>query len=88
MFLDEDGLARTVRWGEALERGHSVNWREVIAALPLVANDRDRVHERLRDLGVAMKRLPEIMRSAKVDEAITERRAAAIGSVRDGLSKL
>ncbi len=88
MYLDEDGMPRVVRWGEAFERGHAVNWKAVIARLPLTSDGRDRVHQRLLRLRAEMRELPEIMHQAGVDHAITQRRRAAIAAVQDGLSAL
>lgn len=88
MFLEQDGLPRVTRWGESLERGHSVDWGGVIATLPLDAEGRDSVCERLRALREAMREMPNLLRAEGVDAYVIERRAVAIDTVAKDLGKL
>ncbi|WP_240766785.1 type II toxin-antitoxin system HipA family toxin [Paraburkholderia flava] len=72
MYLDPEGVARTLRWYHPDTRIELTDWRDVLAALPVPDNERRTLALELNQFGTQIERLPDIMKEHGVDHDIIE----------------
>ncbi len=69
MYLDRDGISRTLEW-EDDEGKELSNWADVLHALPFSSAEKAVLRRELRNFGVQMKKLEVLMEEASVSEEI------------------
>ncbi len=72
MYLDPDGIARTARWYHSENRKEISNWGDVIDAIDLAADERERIRTEMAAFGEKVLGLNEYLRRAGVDDDIIE----------------
>jgi len=77
MYLDPEGIARVSRWEGDQEKGGIPIWEKVIDAMPAIINKKALITE-LKDFGLSLTTLPEIMAREAVDPAVITQRKHAI----------
>lgn len=70
MYLDPEGVPRTLRWYRPDTRIELTDWGDVLAALPLPEGERGLHVEALHRFAVQIERLPGIMEAQGVDDDI------------------
>jgi serine/threonine-protein kinase HipA len=75
MYLDPEGIARVCRWSGDAETAGDPDWGKVIELFP--GREAALTHA-LRDFGVQLQQLPDIMRDCGVDDDIIEQRSRSI----------
>ena len=69
MYLDPEGIARVCRWSGNAETVVEPEWGAVADLFPL---NNESLRTKLREFGLQVQRLPEIMRDCGVDDDIIE----------------
>jgi serine/threonine-protein kinase HipA len=77
MYLDPEGIARVSRWEGDQEKGGIPIWEKVIDAMPAIINKKALITE-LKDFGLSLTTLTEIMAREAVDPTVITQRKHAI----------
>ncbi|CAN0625684.1 serine/threonine-protein kinase HipA [Burkholderia multivorans] len=72
MYLDPEGVARTLRWYHPDTRAELTDWGDVLAALPVPDHERRMLAVGMSQFGAQIERLPELMEEQGVDHDIIE----------------
>lgn len=72
MYLDPEGIARTLRWYRPDTLVELIDWADVLAALPVPELERELLARELHRFAMQIERLPDIMAAQGVDHDITE----------------
>ena len=72
MYLDPEGVARTLRWYRPDTQVELTDWADVLAALPVHDHERRMLAQALSRFAAQVERLPDIMEVQGVDHDIIE----------------
>lgn len=72
MYLDPEGVPRTLRWYHPDTRVELTDWGDVLAALPVPDHERRMLAVGMSQFGAQIERLPDIMEEQGVDRDIIE----------------
>jgi serine/threonine-protein kinase HipA len=72
MYLDPEGIARTLRWYRPDTQVELTEWADVLAALPVPDNERKMLAAALSRFAVRIEQLPDVMQAQGVDHDVIE----------------
>jgi len=72
MYLDPEGIARTLRWYRPDTHVELTEWADVLAALPVPDHERQMLTAGLNRFAVQIERLPDVMEAQGVDHDVIE----------------
>ncbi|MFM0286231.1 type II toxin-antitoxin system HipA family toxin [Paraburkholderia megapolitana] len=70
MYLDPEGIARTLRWYRPNTQVELTNWADVLVALPVPDSERQMLARGLNQFAVQIERLPDVLEEQGVDHDI------------------
>ncbi|WP_233831212.1 type II toxin-antitoxin system HipA family toxin [Paraburkholderia sp. ZP32-5] len=72
MYLDPEGIARTLRWYRPDTQVELTEWADVLAALPVADNERPMLAAGLSRFAAQIEHLPDVMDAQGVDHDVIE----------------
>ncbi|PCE24985.1 hypothetical protein BWP39_10700 [Paraburkholderia acidicola] len=72
MYLDPEGIARTLRWYRPDTRVELTDWADIVAALPVPDQERKLLAQGLNQFAAQIERLPDILEAQGVDHDIVD----------------
>ena len=88
MYLDPEGITRSVRWYHPESRKELRNWKDILEQLALPEQERALVVDALVRFGDQLVELPDCMRDVGVDDDIVEFVTPSIAAQRTQLLAL
>jgi serine/threonine-protein kinase HipA len=80
MVMDDEGVTRTTKWPNAIERAGEIKWRDACAALADVV-DPQAVFEHLRAQAGRLRALPDLLHDSGLPSATFDHPAIALGKL-------